>query len=299
MSGKHIELFLVDGVPGGLTTAEVAGWTGHVLAGPRSDLVAILKRDEAQRNGAYVLLGDDDTAVGGIRCYIGRSENLAQRLRNHDANKTYWDRVVLITARDDAFNEGHWGYLEAELLRRAKEAERADIMNDNTPQGRKLSEAQRSDMQAFVEQLEVVLPVLGVSVLRTRRKAATSVTPVTESPIFRLALPKKGVDASAQADGDEFVMLEGSRVVGAWRGRGRTDSTMRAYAALTARFEKLVADGSIRLEGDVGVLTRDVPFTSPSAAGAIATGRSCNGRVSWTWEGGTYADWERRGLDLS
>lgn len=59
MTGKHIELFLVEGVPGGLTTAEIAGWTGHVLSGPRSDLADVLRRPEAQRNGAYVLLGND------------------------------------------------------------------------------------------------------------------------------------------------------------------------------------------------------------------------------------------------
>jgi hypothetical protein len=30
VTGKHIELFLVEGVPGGITTAEIAGGTGHV-----------------------------------------------------------------------------------------------------------------------------------------------------------------------------------------------------------------------------------------------------------------------------
>lgn len=29
MTGKHIEIFLVEGVPGGITTAEIAGWTGR------------------------------------------------------------------------------------------------------------------------------------------------------------------------------------------------------------------------------------------------------------------------------
>jgi len=36
--GKHIELFLVDGTPGGLTTAEIIGWTGHVVRGERVQL---------------------------------------------------------------------------------------------------------------------------------------------------------------------------------------------------------------------------------------------------------------------
>jgi hypothetical protein len=81
MSGKHIELFLVDGVPGGITTAEIAGWTGHVLSGPRSDIADVLARSEAQRNGAYFLLGDDAEALGGARCYVGRSGSMLSTTR--------------------------------------------------------------------------------------------------------------------------------------------------------------------------------------------------------------------------
>ena len=32
MTGQHIQIFLVDGVAGGITTAEIVSWTGHVLS---------------------------------------------------------------------------------------------------------------------------------------------------------------------------------------------------------------------------------------------------------------------------
>lgn len=98
--------------------------------------------------------------------------------------------------------------------------------------------------------------------------------------------------------GDEFTILAGSLVVGSWSGTGKAQSTQRAYASYRAQHQKLVADGSIVVEGKVGRLTRDVPFTSPSTAGAVTLGRSCNGRIEWVWEGGNYADWENRGLTL-
>ena len=141
MKGKHIELFLAEGTPGALTTAEISEWTGHVLSGPRSDLANIMKRAEAN------------------------------------------------------------------------------------------------------------------------------------------------------------IMLAGSIVVGLWAATGKSEGTQRSYAALRARFERLIADGSIVVEGAVGRLSRDVAFGSPSTAGAIALGRSCNGRTAWIWPGGTYADWENRGLE--
>ncbi|MGK0404108.1 MAG: hypothetical protein ACJAS0_002502 [Alcanivorax borkumensis] len=34
--GRSIGLFLVDGTPSGLLTAEIMHWTGHVLTGPCS-----------------------------------------------------------------------------------------------------------------------------------------------------------------------------------------------------------------------------------------------------------------------
>lgn len=298
MNGKHIELFLVEGIPGGITTAEIAGWTGHVLAGPRSEIAEILKRPEAQRNGTYLLLGDTDDAIGGVSCYIGRTETFTRRFQDHKAKKEFWDRVVLITAKDDAFNEGHWGYMEARLVQLAREAARVTLTNEQIPQGRKLSEAQASDMEAFLVQLQIVLPVLGVNAIRTRSTATpAAVVNAAESPIFVLKNAKLGVDATAQRGGDEFAMLEGSVIVGSWKGTGTAESTRRAYASYRAQHERLIADGSIRVNGSVGTLTRDVPFGSPSTAGAIALGHSCNGRTEWTWSGGTYATWENRGLD--
>ena len=85
--GQHIELFLVDGTAGGITTAEIIGWTGHVLAWPRPDLADVLKRPEAARNGVYLLLGESEDAVGGVRCYIGKTENFAARFSQHDRQR--------------------------------------------------------------------------------------------------------------------------------------------------------------------------------------------------------------------
>lgn len=298
MTGKHIELFLADGVPGGITTARVAGWTGNVLLGPRSKLAEILKRPETQGNGTYMLLGDDRSAVGDTRCYIGKTESFNDRFHQHDAKKEFWDRLVVMTSTDDSFNEGHWGYLEYRLVQLATSAARVSLENTQNPQPRKLSEAQVSDMEAFVDQLQVDLPVLGVNALRRVKPVGAPVSEPdpTESPLFTLSVPRNSIRAHAKVDGDEFVMLKDSVVVSAWSTQGRAESTRRAYASYKAQFDALVADGSIAVRGAHGVLTRDVPFSSPSTAGAIAVGHSCNGRTSWVWPGGTYADWENRGL---
>lgn len=303
MPGKHIELFLVDGESGGITTADVSGWTGHLLTGPRAALKRLLAREDANTNGVYLLLGDDPSALENTRCYIGRTENFAQRFVDHDRKKNWWDRAVLISSREDSFNEGCWGYLESRLIEIAQATERSTLDdNKQTPQPRKLSEAQRSDAEAFLVQVRSVLPVLGVSVLRSSRSKPEIERPDAvpdESPVFVLTHSKKHVEASAQVIGGEFVMLEGSTVVATWNNRGNSDSTRRAYESYRARHTKLIEDGSITIRDGIGVVTRDIPFTSPSTAGAIALGRSCNGRQAWRWGDNTYADWEERDLPTS
>lgn len=294
--GKHVELFLVEGVAGGITTAEVVGWTGHVLTGVRADFSKkVVKREEAGRNGVYILIGDDPDAVGGLRCYIGKTENFKDRFSNHLVNKDFWDRFVLISAKDAVFNEGHWSHMEHRLVDMANKAKRAKVENSQRPQVRKLSEAAVSDVEAFIEQLQFLLPVLGVNFFKSR-ETATEQEKKESSPIFELSTAGVG-SAKAELRGDEFVVLEGSRCATNWDLTNKSEATTRSYARYAEILQKFIDDGSVRIIGDgVGVLTRDVPFASPSTAAALMKARSANGRVEWKTGNQTLSQWEDEGM---
>lgn len=299
MSGKQIKLFLIDGTPGGLTTAEITNWTGHVLSGSRSDLAELVKRDEAQRTGAYLLLGEDESAVGNTRCYIGETDIVAERLRYHQREKDFWDRVVVITSKDANLTKAHGRYLESRLIELATRAGRVTLENGTAPAVPALPEADASDMDYFVSQLQIVLPVLGVNAIRVPlpKRVHPTRAEASESPVFGLRHTKLGVDAQAQQIDGEFTMLAGSLVVASWHGVGKADSTVKAYASYRAQHEQLVADGAIAVEAGVGKVTRNIVFSSPSTAGAVALGRSCNGRREWISADGTFGEWESRGVE--
>lgn len=71
-----------------------------------------------------------------------------------------------------------------------------------------------------------------------------------------------------------------------------------AYTSYRIQHEGLRANGSIVVDGDRGRLTRNVVFPSPSTAGAVALGPSCNGRREWiASDGTTFGDWESRGVE--
>lgn len=304
MGGKQLRLFLVDGTPGGLTTLEITNWTGRLVSAPRLSLPALGQRDETQRPGVYLLLGEDLDAVDGLRVYIGETDEIRARLRQHsDATrgKDFWTRVVIITSKDDNLTKAHTRYLESRLVTIAAGAKRCTLENGTAPSPPPLPEADVSDMEYFIDQLQIALPVLGVNILRGVTEPAQTATPTgesTTSPVFELAIAKRGIHARAQQIDGEFTLLEGSVVAGSFATNAKyAASTATSYAAYAARHDQLVAEGSIVVNGTTGTLTRNVTFPSPSSAGAIVSGRSCNGRQAWqTPDGQTFGAWEDRGL---
>ena len=83
-----------------------------------------------------------------------------------------------------------------------------------------------------------------------------------------------------------------------WHGVGKAPSTVKQYDYFRAQHEQLLDRGDIVVEDGRGRLTRNLVFTSPSLAGAIALGRSCNGRREWvTQDGMTFGEWEGRGVE--
>ena len=304
MGGKQVKLFLVEGTPGGLTTAEITNWTGHLLTGPRSRLADLLTREEARRTGVYLLLGEDPEAVGGVRCYVGEADEIRIRLKEHHSarGKDFWDRAVIITSKDANLTKSHSRYLEARLIALATAAGRSHVENGTNPPVPGLPEADVSDMDYFIDQLKIVLPVLGVNVMRGRTTTSAA-QPVAGpaavvSPEFQLTVVKRGISARAMQIDGEFTVLQGSIGAGEVRTGSFSASTTSAYNAFRQLHHKLLEDGSLRRDGSQAAFTRDVVFSSPSTAGAIITGRSCNGRIAWVTEAGlTFGQWERQGLD--
>jgi Domain of unknown function (DUF4357) len=297
VSGKQIRLFLVDGTPGGLTTAEIPNWTGHVVTASRSDLGKLLSREEAGRTGVYFLLGGDE--LGESRCYIGEADVVGVRLKHHLTGKDFWDRVVVVTSKDANITKAHGRYLESRLIALAKQAGRVTVENGTAPDVPKLPEADVSDMDEFILQLQIVLPVLGVNAIRVKPSPKAPVEP-QESPIFHLSNTSAGVDAHAQQIDGEFTVLAGSTVVAAFPPANpkHSASTARQHAGRKAAHERLLADGAIVISEGIGRVARDIVFSSPSAAGSVVQGRaSCNGRTDWiSGDGQTFGAWENRGV---
>lgn len=308
MPGRTVRLFLVDGSPTGLITAEIMNWTGHVLVGPRARLAEVLEREESTRTGVYLLVGDEPTSASKSKVYVGEGDNVGKRITQHnsDESKDFWTRLCLITSKDQNLTKAHARYLEGSLIGLIKKANRATLSNNTAPEPGLLPESDRADMEFFISQIEIVLPVLGFEFLRSQtrlvaepvilqpprgesppRLAETSKTAENEFLELQLKDRKFGVDATAFELDGEIVVTKDSTA------RADNDPAMNSYAGLR---DQLLADGRLVPSENPHLLrfAEDVPFKSPSAASAVILNRNDNGRRSWKIKGSsqTLADWQ-------
>lgn len=300
--GRSIRLFLVDGTPNGLLTAEIMNWTGHVLTGPRTKLTEMVQRPECGRTGIYFLIGPDPDNSLRPLVYIGESDDVGTRLKQHNrpeaisgpgGGKDFWEKVCLITSKDQNLTKAHVKYLESLLIQSAGQIGRCKLINGTAHEYINLPESDRADMAFFVEQIRTVLPVLGFDFLRETSRPSKEAEPTTRtepetSPCFTLEVPRHGIRATGQEIDGEFYVFKGSFARSTWVG------TERGYQSL---YNQLCEDG-VLVEGSNGarVFNEDQSFNSPSAAAAVVSGRSANGRISWKVEGSgiTYGEWQDR-----
>ena len=71
MTSATIKLFLPRGDAKSLRTAEISNWTGKAVAAPRTELDELLAREELEKSGVYILIGNDPL-TNAARAYIWR-----------------------------------------------------------------------------------------------------------------------------------------------------------------------------------------------------------------------------------
>ena len=290
--GRTIQLFLVDGKPSGLRKATIHGWTGLLFVSGASAFGELTARAEVDRTGIYVLYGPDAEKAGLTRVYIGAGNSVAERVRQSAVEREFWETAVTITTSDDDLSKGHAEYLESRLIELTARADRVTLANGTQPDKnrRRLPEADVANMEQFLSNLRIILPVIGLDMLKPQPRAVTQTGKSVEERItgeVRFEIRhKSGVKATAVEEDGEFIVLEGSEALAG------TGYVQQSYAGLK---DKLVSDGVLVADRkDRLRFVKPWSFTSPSAAAAIVLDRNSNGRTEWKVQGAkkTYHEWQ-------
>lgn len=258
-----IKLFLVNGQPDGLRTAEISNWSGLAIAGPRSDLAALRARAELRSPGVYFLIGWDEE-TGCQKIYIGEADNVSDRLgsKQHQ-NREFWTKAIGFVSKDNNLTKAHIKYLEGRLLHRADEL--ALTIDNSQGSGSSLPESDIADMEQYLAKVYQLLPVLGLSLF----EVPEVISPDAKEWLF---CSIKGLTAKGRRTPNGFLVASGSEAVKAHRPSANNWKIKR---------EDLLDEGVLLDMGEFLVFTKDLEFGSPSTAGAVVRGGSTNGLTAW------------------
>jgi hypothetical protein len=260
-----IRIFQLDGDPNGVRTIEKSNWTGQGLAFPRALLAEASKRKELKRTGVYVLFGESDQSSFPA-IYVGEGDPILNRLRSHDASKDFWTFGVSFTSKDESLNKAHVQYLESRLIGLASASKRCVIQNGNEPELPSLSEADQADAEAFLQEMLLCLPSIGMGMFQQRASNAVSSAEL-------LHIDGKGVKASGVDTPEGFLVKKGSRA-----SKQDTPTTTERTKVLRSN---LLSMGVLREDPDAYVFLQDYLFNSSSSASNIILARYSSGPSNW------------------
>jgi hypothetical protein len=267
MSSATIKIFLVHGDPKRLRTAELSNWTGKAVAGPRSEIEGVIEREESGSTGVYFLTGNDPES-GKPALYVGEAENIRDRVKAH-LEKDFWNQIVYFISKDENLTKAHIRYLEGKLIEKARQANRALVMNGQSS-GAKLPESDREDMEVFLEKIHQLLPVLGVELL-----VAAVGKAATDAERKMLYCEIKGLKARGHLTPNGFLVLKGSQAV------LKDRASAQKYPWPLNMRQRLRDEGVLSVSEDHLEFMPDEEFSSPSAAAAVVHGGHANGLIAW------------------
>lgn len=262
--GFSVRIFIPDGNPEGLKIVEKSNWTGQGIVFPRALFAEARQREELKRTGVYLLFGPGES--GQLpHVYVGEGDSVLFRLDQHAKNKDFWTHCVIFTSKDQNLNKAHVQHLESRLVSLASEAKRCTLDNANIPQQPSLSEADKADAEAFLEDILLCLPVVGVGFFEKAK--------VVSSKSNDLILKAKGIEAQGVDTPQGFVVRAGSTAL------KREVASIHAY--MSELRKTLVDNGVLSDIGEFYRLNQDYTFSSPSTAAGVLLGRTANGRIEW------------------
>lgn len=293
--GKLIRMFLVEGDPDGIVTAEVQNMTIFATSFPRIKINVFKNRAEAKRPGAYVLIGDNIENPLKPIVYIGEGTPVIDRIISHNESKNkkgFWDRAIVFTSKDDYLTKTQIQYLESKLVFETKNIQSANLENIQAPKKPKLSEVDKAEMEEFFFALKLLLKTFGYNFLEEKAIETENIDiennaeeNLMKDIMFTFKI--KSAIAYMKIVDNNYVVLKGSTI--------SKEQRKHIPVGVSDARKTLKSQGRLINDRNPGVLrlTVDYIWKSPSYASAFVAGGNDNGRTSWKYEEKTFAEVEK------
>lgn len=271
---QTIQIFLPDGSPRSVKIAEITNRVVKAILVPRNKLDYISTRKELNNVGIYFLFGESVEKAKPI-VYIGEAEDCLDRLKQHNRTKEFWNYVVVMVSKINAFTKSHAKYLEHIAVDQAKESNRYEIDNQTAPSKPFVTESMEADLLDSFDTIKILLSTLGFPVYDKVGKEQ-----VTSKEL--LFLNGRNIKAEGDLIDDGFVVFKGSQV--------KIDTVPSCHEYLINLRQKLVQNEILVENNGNYQFFQDYVFNSPSTAGGVVLGRSTNGWTKWKNKDGKTLD---------
>ena len=284
--GKKLTVYMIDGTAYGPRLSEIGNWVGKAIYSPRASINKIMNRREFDNPGIYCLKGDPTDDAFDEKIYIGEAENIKTRLKQHlsDQNKDFKE-LIFFVSKDELLTKTQIRYLESRMVQLAIEAKTAQIDNGNSPSLPTLHEADISDMEYFLDQIKLILPVMGFKFLisSTVKQRAENQNGEINSIHETYFIKTKAFNASMKETDQGYIIVNGSEAK-----KELSNSCTETYRNMR---RKLLETEIMLEEKDKLIFAEDTIFNSPSAASNMILGRNSNGFTEWVnKKGQTFRD---------
>jgi len=279
--GKKLTVYMIDSTEYGPRLGEIGNWVGKAIYSPRSSVNNIIGRGEFDNPGVYCLKGDPTDEAFDEKIYIGEAENIRTRLKQHlsDPSKDFKE-IIFFISKDELLTKTQIKYIESRLVQSAFEAKTAEIENANSPALPTLHEADISDMEYFLDQMKLILPIMGFRFLISstiKHSPKTDLKP-TDQNVIKFVIKTSSFKAKMYESDQGYIVEKGSEAK-----KELSASCTETYRKLR---RKLLETEIMKEKGDKLEFAEDAIFSSPSAAANMVLGRNSNGFAEWITESG-------------
>jgi len=154
-----ITLFSTTGDPQGIRHVDKSNWSGFGVVFSKEQFSLLKNEPGFAQAGLYILVGNASEET----IYIGEADPVGDRLKNHVANKEGWGWGVYFVDRNHKIGKTEVQFLESELVALAKKYDRAILLNKNNPTAPTMSPAAKATALAFLADMLLILPMLGIN----------------------------------------------------------------------------------------------------------------------------------------
>ena len=290
---KIIKLLLQDGDLNGIMQIDDSAWNGEIYVSPRESVGELA---EINKYGVYLLLSNKQV-------YVGQASDLKKRIKEHLSGKDWWERAILLTTKDDSFTKTDIDYMESVLIGQAVKNKILSCDNRNKGNNPKVDKFRKITLDQYLYEALFLMELIGVSVFSKQNKKNSKKGHQTDSNIKNCNQDKtndSGLPIIETATDDEVLLYYTESKGNRWQatckcskstiesGEKRIPCLVLSGSKISTVFTKSCFD-SVKQQhqeyanfiDENGIISKDIEFTSSSAAAMFVSGSSKNGLTCW------------------